>query len=85
MSQNQLTKYIQSIQSDTPTTSASMDENALLYTINTLFNKDISSLDEINNQGLHSVFTYDIPEGKKEFNVETVRKCIADTEMKPYE
>ncbi|MBS9783882.1 hypothetical protein KGV55_00880 [Candidatus Gracilibacteria bacterium] len=85
MSQNQLKKYIQSIQSNSPTISASMNENTLLYTINTLFNKDISSLDEINSQGIHSVFIYDIPEGKKEFNVDTVRKCIIDTEMKPYE
>ncbi|PID83935.1 hypothetical protein CSB09_03400 [Candidatus Gracilibacteria bacterium] len=84
MSNISLDAYIQNIKSDAPTISASMDETSLVLTLNSLFDLDIKNLEETTDLALHSVFFYDIPEGKKHFNIETVRKCICDTELKPY-
>ena len=43
------------------------------------------SYEELAESNVTNVFTYDIPEDKKEFNIETVRRCITDIDLMPYE
>lgn len=43
------------------------------------------SYEELAESNVTNMFTYDIPEDKKEFNIETVRRCITDIDLMPYE
>jgi DNA polymerase III delta prime subunit len=43
------------------------------------------SYEDLIESNISYVFTYDIPEDKKEFNIETVRRCIWDIDLMPYE
>lgn len=77
--------YIQSINSEEQTTPAMMDEMSIFTTIQTLTKEEILSYEELSQANITNMFVYDIPEGKKEFNIETVKKIISDIELRPYE
>lgn len=47
--------------------------------------KHIISYEELAQENIENISIYDIPEDKKEFNIETVRHCILDIELRPYE
>lgn len=76
--------YIQSINSNIQTTPVMMDESSILILIQSITKEDILSYEELILANITNIFVYDIPEDKKEFNVETVRKFISDIELQPY-
>ena len=43
------------------------------------------SYEELVDANVMNVFIYDIPEDKKEFSIITVRECIRDIDLMPYE
>ena len=77
--------YIDTVQSNTSTTPAMMSEKNILTLITKITSEHIMSFEELNAINSTNIFVYDIPEDKKEFNIETVRRCIIDIELKPYE
>lgn len=76
--------YMQSINSEEQTTPAMMDEMSIFTTIQTITKEEILSYEELSQANITNIFVYDIPEGKKEFNIETVKKIISDIELRPY-
>ncbi len=62
-----------------------MDESSIFLLISTLTKQHIISYEEVSEANIMNVFVYDIPEDKKEFNIETVRQCILDIDLMPYE
>lgn len=77
--------YATSILSDKPTTPSMIDESGILSLISSITNQQLLSYDELIDANIMNVSIYDIPEDKKEFNIETVRRCIIDIELRPYQ
>lgn len=76
--------YLQSLQSEGGTIPAIMDERTLLEVLSHHFHQEFTDIDALRSSGIHSVFLYEIPEGKKQFDINTVRLCIQDIALKPY-
>lgn len=85
MTTKPLDRYITSIAWDTPSTPAMMDESSIFLLISSITKQHIVSYDELIEANITNIFVYDIPEEKKEFNIETVRQCILDIDLMPYE
>ncbi len=77
--------YATSILSDRPTTPSMIDESGILSLISSITKQQLLSYDELIDANIMNVSIYDIPEDKKEFNIETVRRCIIDIELRPYQ
>jgi hypothetical protein len=77
--------YIDTVQSNNSTTPAMMSEKNIFTLITKITSEHIMSFEELNEINSTNIFVYDIPDDKKEFNIETVRRCIMDIELKPYE
>jgi hypothetical protein len=77
--------YIASIQSNNSTTPIMMDELSIFLVLSWVTGQHLLSYEELIEANITNIFVYDIPEDKKEFNIETVRSCIVDIELKPYE
>jgi DNA polymerase III delta prime subunit len=84
MQVNPLHIYIQTVRSDHPSTPAMMDEMSIFTLLSSITGQHIVSYEDLTEASMTSVFTYDIPEDKKEFNIETVRRCIMDIDLMPY-
>lgn len=80
-----LNTYIASILSENSTTPVMMDESSIFLVLSWITKQHLLSYEELIEANISNIFTYDIPEDKKEFNIETVRSCIIDIELKPYE
>lgn len=80
-----LNTYITSILSEDSTTPVMIDESSIFLVLSWITGQHLISYEELAEASIGNIFTYDIPEEKKEFNIETVRWCIADIELKPYE
>ena len=85
MGTQKIEHYIQSVLSKEATTPAIANESNILHIISAVSGNQILSYVELTDINMNSIFIYDIPEDKKEFNIETVRKCISDIELRPYE
>ena len=85
MGTQKIAHYIQSVLSKEATTPAIANESNILQIISAVSGNQILSYIELTDINMNSIFIYDIPEDKKEFNIETVRKCISDIELRPYE
>lgn len=79
-----LDTYITSVLSTTGATPAMMNELSIFALITRITGQHIISYEELVDANIPNIFTYDIPEDKKEFNIETVRWCLVDIELKPY-
>ena len=62
-----------------------IDQAGIFSLLSALTGDHIMSYDDLIEASVSNIFVYDIPEDKKEFNIETVRKCIIDIELMPYE
>jgi hypothetical protein len=85
MPSSPLDSYITSVLSNTGSTPVMMNEFNIFALIAKVTGQHIMSYEELIDANISNIFTYDIPEDKKEFNIETVRWCIMDIELKPYE
>jgi DNA polymerase III delta prime subunit len=85
MTVNPLHIYIESVKSDQPSTPAMMAEMSIFTLVSSITGQHIMSYEGLTEASIVSVFVYDIPEDKKEFNIETVRRCITDIDLMPYE
>ena len=79
-----LDKYINSILSDNATTPSMIDESNILILLSSITGKQLLSYEELIDENIVNIYLYDIPEDKKEFNIETARRCIIDIELRPY-
>jgi hypothetical protein len=77
-------RYIQSIKSTESTISAMADEMTILQILSWVTGYHLTSYEDIIELGNSQISLYDIPEEKKEFNIETVRQCIAAISLAPY-
>lgn len=80
-----LDSYLAIAKSEQASTPAMMNEASIFTFIQWFTGEDILSYEELIAANVTNIFIYDIPEDKKEFNIETVRKCINDIELQPYE
>lgn len=80
-----LQTYLHGAISEEPTTPVLMDESSIFLFLSGFTKEHILSYEELIEASISQVYTYDIPEDKKEFNIETVRRCIIDIELRPYE
>lgn len=80
-----LSAYLTSLRSTNPTTPIIIDENGALSVLSSYLWQEISSFDEIQTGDFPWLFLYGIPEEKQHFDILTVRKCIADMSLEPYE
>lgn len=85
MQVNPLHIYIQTVRSDHPSTPAMMDEMSIFTLLSSITGQHMMSYEDLTEASVTSIFTYDIPDDKKEFNIETVRRCIIDIDLMPYE
>lgn len=76
--------YIETVRSHHPSTPAMVDEMRIFTLISSITGQHIMSYEELAEANITSIFTYDIPEDKKEFNIETVRRFILDIDLMPY-
>lgn len=83
MNTSPIDQYISSVTGATSTPSLMSEANILLF-LTKITNHHITSYEDLIEFSITNVSIYDIPEEKKEFNIETVRKCIIDIELKPY-
>lgn len=84
MVESHLDRYIASVQSDTSSTPAMIDELSIFLMLSRITGEHIISYEDLIEANIPYIFVYDIPEDKKEFNIETVRKCIIDIGLLPY-
>lgn len=84
MNINPLNIYIETIKSENPSTPAMIDEMSIFTLISSITGQHIMSYEDLIEANMASIFIYDIPEGKKEFNIETVRRCILEIDLMPY-
>lgn len=82
--QEKIQNYISSIKSENSTTPAIVDYNTLIEILNEIFDKNLDNLEDFANSEIQNIFIYDIPEWKKEFNMETAKKFIENIALKPY-
>ncbi len=80
-----LDSYISSVLWENSTTPSMMDESSIFLFISRITGNHTLSYEEIIEANISNITIYDIPEDKKEFNVKTVRWCIMDIELKPYQ
>jgi hypothetical protein len=80
-----LNTYIASIRSSSASTPAIMDESSVFLLLSEITGQHILSYAELIEANISNISLYDIPEDKKEFNIETVRRAIVDIELRPYE
>jgi hypothetical protein len=83
MNNTVIDQYILSVSGESTTPSIMSEANILLF-LTKITNHHITSYEDLIEFNITNVSIYDIPEDKKEFNIETVRKCIIDIELKPY-
>ncbi len=69
---------------DESTLPSIMDEATFFEIFNDFADKNITPFDDFKEQSLHQFFIFDIPEWKKEFNIESVRKVIQEIALAPY-
>ncbi len=84
MVESHLDRYIASVQSDMSSTPAMIDELSIFLILSRITGEHIISYEDLIEANIPYIFVYDIPEDKKEFNIETVRKCIIDIGLLPY-
>ena len=84
MTPSPLDIYIASVRSSEASTPAMLDESSIFLLLSGVKGHHLLSYEELIEASISSVFVYDIPEDKKEFNIETVRQCIIDIELMPY-
>ncbi len=84
MTTSQLSTYIKSVLSENSTTPAIMDEDSIFILISWVTGQHIMSYEDLIEANISTIFVYDIPEDKKEFNIETVRKFLSNTDLMPY-
>lgn len=82
--QEKIQNYISSIKSDNSTTPAIVDYSTIIRILNEIFGKNLENLEDFANSEIQNIFIYDIPEWKKEFNIETTKKFIENIALKPY-
>lgn len=82
--QEKIQNYISSIKSENSTTPAIVDYDTLIKILNEIFDKNLDNLEDFANSEIQNIFIYDIPEWKKEFNMETTKKFIENIALKPY-
>lgn len=82
--QEKIQNYISSIKSENSTTPAIVDYDTLIEILNEIFDKNLDNLENFANSEIQNIFIYDIPEWKKEFNMETTKKFIENIALKPY-
>lgn len=68
-----LDKYLSSILSENPTTPSMIDEANILRLLSTITGVHLLSYEELIDENRVNIYVYDIPEDRKEFNIETVR------------
>ena len=85
MTPTPLSIYIEWVRSSLASTPAMIGEAGIFSLLSTITGQHIMSYDDLIDASVSNIFVYDIPEDKKEFNIETVRKCIIDIELMPYE
>lgn len=68
-----LDKYLSSILSENSTTPSMLDEANILTLLSTITGVNLLSYEELIDENRPNIYVYDIPEDKKEFNIETVR------------
>ncbi len=84
MSTPLLSIYASSIRSTESSTPAMIDEMSLFSLISEITGIHMISYEDIIDASLSYVHIYEIPEDKKEFSIEIVRKCISDIDLMPY-
>jgi hypothetical protein len=84
MDPSPLSIYIETVRSAQSSTPAMMDEMSIFTLLSSITGQHIVSYEDLTEASVTSIFTYDIPEDKKEFNIETVRRCISDIDLMPY-
>ncbi len=62
-----------------------IDEDGCLDLLIQITGQDVATLDECQQAMVSHVSLYDIPEGKKLFDIGTIRRFIQDLELIPYE
>jgi hypothetical protein len=77
--------YIHALNSTNPTTPIITDENSALSIMSSYVWQEIESFATLQTGDFPGVFLYGIPEEKQHVDIVTVRKCIADTSLRPYE
>ena len=77
--------YIETVKSAYPSTPAMMDEMNICILLSRITGRHIMSYEDLVETNMMNIFIYDIPEDKKEFNIETVKRCTTEMELKPYE
>lgn len=85
MTPTPLSIYINWVRSSLASTPAMIDEVSIFTLLSSVTGQHIMSYEDLIEASVSNVFIYDIPEDKKEFNIETVRKCIWDIDLMPYE
>jgi DNA polymerase III delta prime subunit len=84
MDPSPLSIYIETVRSAQSSTPAMMDEMSIFTLVSAMTGQHIVSYEDLTEASVTSIFIYDIPEDKKEFNIETVRRCISDINLMPY-
>lgn len=84
MSTPLLNIYASSIRSTESTTPAMIDEMSLFSLVSDITGIHMISYEDIIDASLSYIHIYEIPEDKKEFSIEVVRKCISDIDLMPY-
>ncbi len=84
MSTPLLSIYASSIRSTESSTPAMIDEMSLFSLVSEITGIHMISYDDIIDASLSYIYIYEIPEDKKEFSIEVVRKCISDIDLMPY-
>jgi hypothetical protein len=78
-------QFISLFEKDTATPPIIIDENSCLEILSTITGKHLTDLDECRTSDISTISLYEIQEDKKLFDITTVRHCIRDISLIPYE
>lgn len=85
MNISQIKHCLSSMVEEKWTTPAIISESNIFLLLSEYTKKHIISYEEVFEENMSNVSIYDIPEDRKEFSIETVRNCIIEIELRPYE
>lgn len=78
-------KFVKSFRNPDGVPPLIIDERGCLEILTEITGHHLTSLDECRTGEIANVYLYDIPEERKMFDITTVRKCIDDLGLIPYE
>lgn len=86
MSSAFFSSYIESLNNpDIPSIPAVMDEDHVFLVLEKITGKKFMNYEDIQEWGIYNITIFDIPDGKKQFDIATVRRVIDSISLRPYQ